>query len=402
MKRLNLFYIARQNLKRKLFRSLALIISVAIAAGTLFSGTLLMKSVENSLEVGTARLGADLLVVPKEYETVARATLIGGEPSAFYMDRSIEQQVASIEGVKKTSSQVFIASVEYECCSSSDTLLIAFDPSTDFTITPWLETKLDRPLSKDEVILGRGIPWLPGQRIFFFGHDFTVAATLEKTGMRFFDDAVFMPIETAYEMAEESRIKEEVIDLDLEPNQISTVLVQVQPDVTPVRVGIWIEHDISGVKAIASEEVITSVRRQLFTLLKGIFALSGIIWIMALLMIGAVFSMIVNERQREIGLLRAMGATKGFVFKQIVLEATLLTMVGGILGVICGGVIILAFKNLIVASLKIPYLWPAPSYIGYVAVFCFILAVLMGIVAALYPATISSKMEPYSAIRKGE
>jgi putative ABC transport system permease protein len=211
-----------------------------------------------------------------------------------------------------------------------------------------------------------------------------------------------MPIETAYEMAEESRIKEEVIDLNLEPNQISTVLVQVQPDVTPLRVGVWIEHEISGVKAIASEEVITSVRRQLFTLLKGIFALSGIIWIMALLMIGAVFSMIVNERQREIGLLRAMGATKGFVFKQIVLEATLLTTAGGILGVICGGVIILAFKNLIVASLKIPYLWPAASYISYVAVFCFTLAVLMGIVAALYPATISSKMEPYSAIRKGE
>jgi len=63
MKRLGLLYLAAQNLRRKPFRSFVTIAIVGLAAGTLFSATLLIGSVQRSLEVGMERLGADRWLV---------------------------------------------------------------------------------------------------------------------------------------------------------------------------------------------------------------------------------------------------------------------------------------------------------------------------------------------------
>ena len=173
-------------------------------------------------------------------------------------------------------------------------------------------------MSGNEVVAGSMLPIMTGDSIPFFGTQFTVAGTMEPTGMKFFDQSVFMTTEAAYSMAENSKGKS-MQPLELERNRISAVLVQVQDGFTPDRIAIRIEHDIEGVKAIASDEVTSTVRRQLSGLLKGILIISSILWILALLMTGFAFYMIVNERQRELGLLRAMGARKGHIFSLIII-----------------------------------------------------------------------------------
>jgi len=40
------------------------------------------------------------------------------------------------------------------CCSISSARIVAFDPDTDFVVTPWIEQRLKRKLGKDEVVLG--------------------------------------------------------------------------------------------------------------------------------------------------------------------------------------------------------------------------------------------------------
>ncbi len=236
------------------------------------------------------------------------------------MDSDIFTKVKAIEGVKKASPQLFIKPTSFTCCYNVDTFLVAFDPETDFTITPWLQKNLKKPLVGNEVIAGSLLPIMTGDTIPFFGTQFTVAGTMEPTGMKFFDQSVFMTTEAAYAMAENSKGKS-MQPLELEKNKISAVLVQVQEGFTPDRIAIRIEHDIDGVKAIASDEVTSTVRRQLGGLLKGILVISAILWILALLMTGFAFYMIVNERQRELGLLRAMGARKGHIFSLIITEA---------------------------------------------------------------------------------
>jgi len=399
--RVTLFGFAKRNLRRKIFRSVAIAVSVAVVAGTLFSVTTVMESVELSLKRGTARLGADLMVVPADSEQTARAALLAGEPSTFYMPSSLVEKIRAVKGVQVASPQLFLESASYACCDVAEVRLIGFDPATDFTITPWVKQRLDRPLEPDEILIGREVTYDVGGSMTYYGQRFKIAGYLELTGMRFLDNSVFMPLDTARRMIAESGRKAKQ-ELHVRADQVSAVLVQIDPKYSPEQVAIYIEHDVDGVKAVVSEEVISSVRKQLFVLLRSILVVSAILWIMALLMIGVIFSMIVNERQREMGLLRAMGARRAAVFRLILTEASTLSLLGGIAGIAAGGVLLFTFKNLIRASLNVPYLWPQPLQFGFIIGFCLVLALVTGVGAALYPAFRISRMEPYAAIRQGE
>ncbi len=399
--KLNIILFAIKNLRRKMTRTFLLLLAVTVVTGTLFSATLFISSMQNALKIGTYRLGADVLVVPSKYESEARAALLAGEPTSFYMDRSVLDKVRAVEGVKRASPQLFIKPTSFTCCYSVEAFLVAFDPTTDFTITPWLEKNLKKPLVGNEVITGRNIPVVVGDTMPFFGTPFKVVGTMEPTGMKFFDQSVFMTMDAAYQMAENSKTRA-IQPITIERDKISAVLVQVQEGFSPDRAAIRIEHDVDGVKAIASDEVISTVRKQLGGLLKGILAISAVLWILALLMMGFAFSMIVNERQRELGLLRSMGARKSHVFKLIVTEAIIISLMGGLVGLISGSALLVTFKSLILHSLKLPYLLPPVSTLIELVLGAVIFSMLTGLLASLLPAVSASRMEPYEAIRKGE
>jgi putative ABC transport system permease protein len=401
LKELSLSYLAVRNIKRKLFRTVSIIISVAVVSGTLFSATMVIYSVKRSIDVGTERLGADVLVVPASAEMKARSALISGEPSTFYMPRSVLGQVAKVEGVEKVTPQVFIESSQFSCCYVANVLLVGFDPATDFSVTSWLSDFSAGKFKDNDIIVGREIPTLKGRTLKFYGHEFNVVGVLAPTGMHYLDNSAFMTMNSAYTMAAESS-KKAMKKLEVTPDQISTVLVKVKEGYTPQRVAVKINYAVDGVKAIASSEVISTVKEQLSRLFTYLITIGGIVWVMALLLIGVVFSMIVNERQREIGLFRALGAKKGFMFRLLIMEASLLTTTGGLIGVLCGWVLVFSFKNLITRELNVPYLWPPVSFTVALLVGCIVVSLVTGVLAALYPASISARMEPYNAIRKGE
>ena len=401
MSRLNITSLAVKNLRRKIVRSLLLFLSVTVVTGTLFSATIFISSMQNALKIGTYRLGADVLVVPEKYAADARSALLAGEPTSFYMNRDILEKVKSVEGVKKASPQLFIKPTSFTCCYNVNAFLVAFDPASDFTITPWLEKNLKKPLSGNEVITGRGMPVMAGDQISFFGTLFKVVGTMEPTGIKFFDQSIFMTMDAAYKMAEDSKTKS-MQPISLSKDEISTVLVRVEEGIAPDRVAIRIEHDVDGVRAMASDEVISTVRKQLMGLLKGILIISALLWILSLLMMGFVFYMIVNERQRELGLLRSMGARKKHVFGLIITEAVIISGLGGIAGLISGSAILMIFKDAILQHLKLPYLLPQMTFLVELVLGAVIFSLLTGILSSLFPAVLASNMEPYEAIRKGE
>jgi putative ABC transport system permease protein len=401
MKKIGIFSLAVRNLRRKFIRTLVLLLIVAVVTGTLLSATIFISGMKNALKIGTYRLGADVLVVPEKNESQAKAALLAGEPTSFYMSRDVLKKVQEVEGVRKATAQLFIKPASFTCCANVDAFLVAFDPQMDFTIEPWLEKNLKKPLADSEIIVGSAIPVVVGDTLPFFGTPFTVVGTMEPTGMKFFDQSVFMTMNAAYEMAANSKTRA-MQPITINRDEISAVLVQDQDNFTPDRVAIRIEHDVEGVKAIASDEVVSTVRRQLGGLLKGILAISAVLWGLALVMMGFAFYMIVNERQRELGLLRAMGAKKRHVFALIISEAVTISVAGGVIGMAVGSVLLLSFKNLIMHSLKLPYLLPTADVLVELVAGAVLFAVFTGLLASLLPAVSASRMEPYEAIRKGE
>lgn len=401
MKSISLLRLSLRNLQRKMIRSMLLLLAVAAVTGTLFGTTIFITGMQNALHLGTYRLGADVLVVPEQYETQAKNALLAGEPTSFYMDRSVYDKVLQVEGVKRASPQLFIQPSQFTCCFSVDVFLVAFDPLTDFTITPWLESDKQNRLSANHVIAGRSIPVIAGTRMPFFGSPFVVSGTMEPTGMKFFDQSIFMTMDAAYRMAAESKGKA-VKPLDLDESRISAVLVQADDKIAADRLAIRIAHAVDGVRAIASDEVTSTVRRQLAGLMHGIVVVCSVLWVLALLMIGFAFYMIVNERQREFGLLRGMGAQRSHIFLLIIMEAVFLSFAGGVVGLAIGGVLLSGFEDIMANSLSLPYLLPSVAVLRELVAAALVFAVLTGLLSSLVPAIVASRLDPYEAIRKGE
>ena len=216
--------------------------------------------------------------------------------------------------------------------------------------------------------------------------------------MHFFDRAAFMSLDAAYAMAEDSRNRA-VQRLDLSRDTISTVLVQADEQIAPDRVAIRIEHDVPGVKALVSDRVIATVRQQLAGLIHAIVTISAILWGIVLLIMAFAFYMIVNERRRELGLLRAMGAQRSQVGAILLTEASLLSVAGGAAGMALGLGLLGGFRGLMLERLKLPYLFPPPGELLALTAAALAFSLLTGLLSALLPSLSVMKMEPYAAIR---
>ncbi|MFO0754495.1 MAG: ABC transporter permease [Thermodesulfovibrionales bacterium] len=401
---ISLLFLSLQNLMRRTFRTYALLLAIAIVSGAIFSTTTLMWGVNSSLKRGLSKFGADLLVVPKGSMVSMKSALLTGEPSLFYMERDIMQTIAGIKGVKKVSPQLFLTSVEGTCCVMGNAFIIGFDPKSDFTVLPWIEERMGRPFQENDVIIGGANAYALGDKIFFYGQNLTVYGKLGRTGVGLYDNALFIAIERAYSMAEESQKLPGVVPLKLVRGQISAALVQTDMGAKLPYISFTISKN-PNVKVITAGNIITSVRQNLVALFGSTLILSVVLIVANALMISAIFSTIVNERKRELGLLRAIGARKVSIFRLIVYEAALLTSAGGVLGVIVGIVIMRVYQRTIIFNLKelnMPYLWPPASSIAVLACIAIGAAVLVGVGGAFYPAVKGSKLQPYDAIRAGE
>lgn len=398
---MNQLRLAVKNLSRRTFRSAALALALALVVALLFAGAIAMKSISTSITLGSQRLGADLMVVPEGYEDAARSTLIAGKPSVFYMPESVLEKVRKVRGVQQATPQLFLKSADFECCTYVDVLLVAFDQETDFTIGSWLKAAIDRSLKDRETIIGYSIPVTTGLTMKYFGVPLTVVGDLEETGIEYIDHAAFMTMATAREMIRNSKTRSEEA-LSIGEDVISAVLVQLDPAIPPDRAKVFIEYEIEGVKALTSQDVIGTVKRQLAVLVKTIGGIGLLLWLITVALIGLVFSMSVNERQREMGLLQAMGANRKDIFSLVALEAAILSLIGGLLGLGGGSVLLLVCREPLRTAFKLPYLWPDGGFIFLAAVFALLAALISGTLAAVWPAFRISRMEPYQAIRKGE
>jgi len=105
----------------------------------------------------------------------------------------------------------------------------------------------------------------------------------------------------------------------------------------------------------------------------------------------------VTERTREIGLLKALGATKRSILAQFFWEGLLLTAVSGIIGIVVSGGGMWVLQKLLTG--KVPGFDP-PRLVPWSAALALGCLVLCGVVAGLYPASKAAAMDPIEALRR--
>lgn len=142
----------------------------------------------------------------------------------------------------------------------------------------------------------------------------------------------------------------------------------------------------------ALEDTMSSITSMLTVMLGGIAAISlvvGGIGIMNIMMVT------VTERTREIGIRKAIGASRGTILTQFLMEAVVLCMMGCCLGIFLSWAI-LQIVNTVVVSLDMRFTLNV-SVVMIAVAFCF----LIGIVFGLYPANKAAKMKPIDALHYG-
>ncbi|MDD1676229.1 MAG: ABC transporter permease [Methanomicrobiales archaeon] len=371
-----------------------------MVTGTLLSTSFLVGGAQNSVQVGMDRLGADILILPQDYVIKGQSVLLTGKPTTFAFQDSVLSRVKSIPGIAVASPQLYIGTLQNQGCCATDLQLIGIDPENDFTIQSWLESELGRPLGKDECIVGFGIIGPVGTILKFYGHEYTVAGRLDPSGMGM-DASIFIRMEDAYTMSEESGWKA-VSPVGIREGQISAVLVRVEPGADKEAVAQKIRETVPSAYPFTVSHVATKVNSQLSLATEVLTAVTAAVTLVSIPFIALISTMVANERRRELALLRAMGATRLFIFSAVFSESLLLAALGGLAGIGISGLLLSLFEPLITGTLQVPFLWPSLWTIAGDAAVAIFLAVGIGGAASLYPAYRSSTMDPYEAIRRSE
>ena len=101
--------------------------------------------------------------------------------------------------------------------------------------------------------------------------------------------------------------------LNIQPGQISAVLVRVESGYSIGGVAAVIGSTISGIQVIQSSGLVNTVANQISATTQLLYVAAASVNLVSLPLIALVSSMVINERKREIGILRATGATKRFI-----------------------------------------------------------------------------------------
>ena len=121
---------------------------------------------------------------------------------------------------------------------------------------------------------------------------------------------------------------------------------------------------VPGVTAIVSPRMFASYRSQIGGLLRVMLVVLGLLLVLALVVTAALFAMAAHERRRELGVLRALGASRGAVLISLLGEALLLALAGGLAGALVAAAGVGLFHTLLVSALGFPFLFPAFGRLG--------------------------------------
>ena len=263
-------------------------------------------------------------------------------------------------------------------------MVVGFGPEQEMLIKSWWRMAGgDYPEGQNEAILGASASAALGlglgDTIPINGQSVTVAGVLEETGSN--DDyQIFIPLATVQSAFDKEGL-------------ISSVDIRALCSACPVvDIANMVNNSLPGVRAIAVQQIAETEMNLMAKVNRFMLALAGITLVVG--SFGVVNTMMssVYERIRDIGIMKAVGASRRQIVKMFFYEALVIGLVGGIFGFVVGSLLSYVIGPLIFDDLAVTYVMQyLPAALG--------IAILVAAVASVYPAYRASKISVADSLR---
>ena len=389
-------------------RTFLTLLGIIIGVGAVIAMVSLGCGVKESIKDNISKLGSNLLMVSAGGRTATGARLAAGEGAHLTFDDmlAIEKQVDGIAGISASVN----SSYQLVAGNQNWTSRVEGTTPSNFAIQNYeledgrLFTERDMNSRARVAVIGKTVAdnLFPGENpvgqiMRVKKAPFQIIGVLKPKGSSGMgqdqDDTVIIPLTTAQNrMMGITHVQRITVQAENENviNDVQAEVEQVLRTRHKIKDGDYDDFTISNMAAIMDTMMETA---NSITLLLGCIAaislLVGGIGIMNIMLVT------VTERTREIGIRKAIGASRGTILTQFLMEAVVLCMMGCCLGIFLSWAILQTVST-VVSSLDMTFSLNG-GVVLIAVVFCFIIGVVFG----LYPANKAAKMKPIDALHYG-
>ena len=386
-------------------RSGLTILGIVIGIGSVIALVSIGQGATNSIQSNIQSLGSNLLLVTPGAERRQGFGVFGGRGGAKTLTRddanAITTEVQNVSGVAmEVSGRYQVTAKGTNTNTAVDGVTSSYTTIRNLQISDgsFITDQHNESVSKVAVIgptvqtdlFGDGSSVI-GQPIRIKGIEFKIiGVTVGKGGSGFSnqDDTIYIPAASAQRYLSGDKY---LTTIDVQATA-PDIMTQVQSEITNLllsrhRISDSTQADFSVLNQadiLASASSIAGTLTLLLGAISGISLLVGGIGIMNMMLTT------VTERTREIGLRKAIGAKRADISNQFLVEATTLTLIGGVIGILLGSGV----------SFAVNYLGLLSASVSLSAIaLAFGVSAAIGIIFGWYPARRASRLNPIEALR---
>jgi len=372
-------------------------VMVAMIAITLLIG--IAKGVKKDLGGQVKDLGVNVLVIlPARIDTsqMSMNPNLGGQS---YLNKSHAQKLESISGVERTALLTFVGGGIERGKYKAMPILIAAEPNwfVMHQVKLGAGALFDKTNEYEKVCILGGVASKAvfgeekavGKNVKINGDSYTVVGVTEDDksesslfSMGGFQNVVYLPYAQFHK--------------DNPDSQTDRIMVQVKPEAEPKKLvkemdaALGTMLDEQQYSVLTQEDLLGLVYKLMQILEWLLTGLTSIALFVGGVGIMAVMLMSVNERTKEIGIRKTVGATRKDIFGQFLVESILITVLGGMAG--------LTFSAIVSALLSRFTVIKPEITLGLVG-FSFAVCISIGVIFGLIPAVNASRKDPVDALR---
>jgi putative ABC transport system permease protein len=394
---MKLLAFAYKNLVRRRVRTALTAGGVAVAVAVLVSLLGFNEGYENALNADIEKMGFQVLVTAKGCPYEAATLLLKGGGGLRYMDAGVYDTIAADPDVEAVTPQLIQVAYDPDKNDGEGgfNFYMGIEPSY-VELKPWMTFRSGGWFSGedvDEVILGYEAAELEqrkvGDRMLIPGQDgpLEVVGIFERSGTQE-DGTVYMPLATVQRRFDQ-------------PGKLSGVGIKLK-DVSAIPAFEERMYGLPGTQVVSMAQVKGTIMNLVGSARVMVMSVAAIAILVALIGVVNTVLMSVFERTQELGIIRAMGASRFDVFKLIWMETVVVCAAGGVVGSLVAigggrGVEVLVRRVLSYAPSGSLVVITPELLLGALGG-----ALALGLVAGLYPAARAAAMKPIEAIRSEE